>query len=131
MKKEALAIHNKTYQTEALWPNRVVLTIKEAININHKVQSTLYSAQINLNLAIYHYFNATSRGHATVPERAVLQPRRSGFVAWSNSMVSPSPLQAARTCLSASCEVTGVDGRRVDVAGRVQRFRWQAGLPDL
>ena len=49
--------------------NRVVLTIKEAININHKVHLTLYSSRIDLNLAIYHYFTATSRGHATGPER--------------------------------------------------------------
>ena len=40
----------------------VVLTIKEAININLEVQLTLYSSQIDLNLAAYHHFNATMDG---------------------------------------------------------------------
>ena len=50
------------YQTEAIRSHIVVLTIKEAININLEVQLTLYSSQIDLNLATYHHFNATMDG---------------------------------------------------------------------
>ena len=44
--------------------NTVVQTITEALNTNLRAHLTLYSSQIDLNPATYHYFNARSRGHA-------------------------------------------------------------------
>ena len=40
------------------------MTIREAININPKVELALYSSQIDLNLPIYHDFSPNSRGYA-------------------------------------------------------------------
>ena len=46
------------------------MTTREAINTNPEAEVALYSSQIDLNPATYHYFNARSRGHATGPGRA-------------------------------------------------------------
>ena len=40
------------------------MTIREAFNVNPKVELGLYSSQIDLNLAIYHQFDPDGRGHA-------------------------------------------------------------------
>ena len=40
------------------------MTIREAFNINPKVELALYSSQIDLNLAVYHQFSLDGRGHA-------------------------------------------------------------------
>ena len=72
MKKEALSY------TQQNLPNRSFMAKQSCsdhqrgntrVNINDKVQSTLYSSRIDVNLAIYHYFDTTSREHATGPER--------------------------------------------------------------
>ena len=54
----------KTFWKGNIWPLPIVITIREAININPKVVSALYSSQIDPNLPIYHGLSPNSRGRA-------------------------------------------------------------------
>ena len=47
-----------------IWPQPIVMTTREAFNVNPKVELALYSSQIDLNLAVYHQFGPDGRGHA-------------------------------------------------------------------
>ena len=66
---DAIVHSPKTFWKGNIWPLPIVMTIREAININPKVGLALYSSQIDPNLPIYHDFSPNSRGHATSLQR--------------------------------------------------------------